>query len=80
MNKETIKRLLYQFSNEDYKNFIGALIMNELIDYTQDIEDITNGDIETLEEIYNYFIESDRITSILNQEVLDYIEKIKESE
>lgn len=78
MDKETIKRLLYQFRNEDYKNFIGALILNEVIDYQMDIEDITEGDIETTEEIYNKFIESDRITSIINQEVLDYIEEIGE--
>ena len=73
MNK--IKELLYILKNADYKDLFIALILNDKIDYIQDIEDLQEEDITYLETIYKEFIENDTITSLINPEILDMIEE-----
>lgn len=73
MNINKIKELLYIFKNSDYKDFFGALVLNEKIDYIQDIEDITKDDIKYLEELYDEFLNIDNMT-LLNTDLIDYLD------
>ena len=79
MNIENVKELLLTIKKADYKDLFAALVLNERIDYAQDIEDITANDIEYLEELYDEFLNVDTMT-LLNEELLDYLEDKLESE
>ena len=74
MKKENIIELVKLFKKVDYKDLFGALILNEKIDYLQDVEDIQDYDIEYLEELYNKFMNSDNI-SLINQDLIDEFEE-----
>lgn len=79
MKLENIKRLVKQFNNEDYKELVGALIVFEKMDYLQDLEDLTDKDIEKLEEIYYEWLHSD-ISGLLDTDLKDIIDSELESE
>ena len=70
MNKDVIKLMVRMFRNVNYKDLFGALVLNERIDYLQDLEDITDSDIVYLEELYDKFLDSD-ISGLINVEELE---------
>ena len=74
MKLENIKRLVKQFNNEDYKELVGALIVFEKMDYLHDLEDLTDKDIEKLEEIYYKWLHSD-ISGLLDMDLKDIIDE-----
>ncbi len=80
MNKENIKKLYKTLKESDYKEVVASVILFEKLDYIHDIEDITDGDIETLEDIYNKYMHSPTISGLLNEEINDIIEEIKGDE
>ena len=79
MKLENIKRLVKQFNNENYIDLVGALIVFEKMDYLQDLEDLTDKDIEKLEKIYYEWLHSD-ISGLLDMDLKDIIDKELESE
>lgn len=70
MKLENVKELLKVFANANYKDLFGAIMLNEKIEYFQDIEDITIHDIAYLNTLYNKLMESDDLT-LINQNLLD---------
>ena len=71
MELEKIKELVKILHNNDYKNIFGAMIIFEKMDYLQELEDLDNKDMETLENIYNKYMDSKTITGLLNEEIND---------
>lgn len=69
MNKKSINEILEFFENENYKNLFGALISFEKFE-----SKVTDNDVETLERIFNKFMESKTISGILNDELVEIIE------
>lgn len=76
MNKYVIKLMVRMFRNVDYKDLFGALILNEKIDYLQDLEDLSDADIKYLEELFDRFMQSDNIT-LINSDLLDAMEGLE---
>ena len=70
MNKNKVIELVKLFKNVDYKDLFGALVLNEKIDFLQDLEDVNDSDIEYLEELYNKFLDSD-LSGLINIEELE---------
>ncbi len=77
MNKENIKELVKLFNNVNYKDLFGAIIIFEKLDYLADLEDLQDTDINTLETIYEKFMDSD-ITGLLNDDLKEIIDKESE--
>ena len=78
MNKENIKSIVKYLNNLSYEELFASIIIYEKMDYLQDLEDLTDDDIKTLEKIYQRFMESKTITGLLNEEIQDIIEEITE--
>lgn len=78
MKMENIKELAKTLYKANYKDVFAAIIVFEKLSYLQDIEDLTDGDTETLEEIYKKFMDSKTITGLLNPEINEIIEEIEE--
>lgn len=78
MELENIKELAKTLYKANYKEVFAAIIVFEKLSYLQDIEDLTDGDTETLEEIYQKFMDSKTITGLLNPEINEIIEEIEE--
>jgi hypothetical protein len=78
MNKENIKNIVKYLNNLDYKELIASIILFEKLDYLQDIEDLTDDDIKTLDKIYQKFMDSNTITGLLNEEIQNIIDEILE--
>lgn len=76
MNKDVIKLMVRMFRNVDYKDLFGALILNEKIDYLQDLEDLSDADIKYLEELFDRFMQSDNMT-LINSDLLDVMEGLE---
>lgn len=72
---EKIKKLLIKLKKIDYKDLFIVLCLNEKIDYMHDIEDIAKQDIKFLDNLYNDFIKNDSITSFINSEILEKLER-----
>lgn len=68
MNIDKIKELVRLFHRVDYKDLFGALIVYDNIDYLGELEDVDTGDIEYLEGLYDYYMDSD--INLLNTEEL----------
>ena len=75
MNKERIIELVKELRKENYKDLFAALILYEEIDFIHELEDVTDKDIEFLENIYQKFMEKDNITSLVNQDIFDLMEE-----
>lgn len=75
MNKERIIELVKELRKENYKDLFAALILFEQIDFIHELEDVTEKDIEYLEEIYEKFMEKDYITSLINQDIFYLMEE-----
>ena len=76
MNIEEIKRLVKEFHRVNYKDLFGALITYETEDYLHNIDDLNEGDIDFLEGLYDYYMDRDDITGLMN--VNELIEDYKE--
>ena len=50
-------------------------VLNEKIDFLQDLQDVNDEDIEYLEDLYNKFMESDNLT-LINSDLLDDMEEL----
>lgn len=74
MNKEKIIELVKTLNSSDYKDVFGAIIIFEYLDYLQDLQDLNNIDIETLEEVYDKFMDSPTITGLLNEDLKEFLE------
>ena len=61
MNLDNVKSLVELFFKSDYKDLFGALVLYESIDYLHDLVDVSQGDMEYEEELYDYYIENDNI-------------------
>lgn len=72
MNKENIKKIIKHLRGVNYKDLFGALVLNEKVDF-EDLEDLTDSDIDYLESIYDEFMSRDDLT-LLNSELLEIIE------
>lgn len=77
MNKENIKELVKLFNNVNYKDLFGAIIVFEKLDYLAELDDLQDSDINTLETIYEKFMDSD-ITGLLNDDLKEIIDKESE--
>ena len=76
MNIEEIKRLVREFHRVDYKDLFGALVVYETEDYLHNIDDLNKGDIDFLNGLYDYYMDRDDITGLMN--VNELIEDYKE--
>lgn len=78
MNKEIIIELVKKFKSVDYKNLVGALAIYEIIEnemyYETALEELSKKDMQTLENIYNKFMNSKTIKGLLNEELVEIIE------
>ena len=79
MNKNKIIELVHVFKNADYRDFFGALVLNEKIDYIQDLQDVNDDDIDYLEELYDKFMNSD-MSSLINTDLLDDLDDYESEE
>lgn len=74
MRLNKIKELLKEIKELSYQEYISLLVLNEKIDYIQDIQDITNGDLEYIKKwIANTYMEND--ISLYSEEFNDFINK-----
>ena len=67
MELKKVKELIRLFHQVSYQDLFGALVLNEKIDYLDEVEDITQSDIDYTERLYEYFIESDKYSGLINQ-------------
>ena len=65
MELDKIKQDLLKLKEMDYKELFILLVLNEKVEYKQDIQDITQTDLNYLEQKYYEFIDDDNITSLL---------------
>ena len=72
MKKENIKEIVKQLNNYDYKELFASIIIYEQISHIQDIEDLTDNDIEFLEDIYYRFLHSET-TGLINDDIKEMI-------
>ena len=77
MNIEKIKELVKTIKSSDYRDYFAAIILNEKIDYLQDLEDLTENDLKYIENIYNYYMKND--ISLFSEEIYNKIwEEVEE--
>lgn len=78
MNKENIIKLVKELKNANYKDVVGSLVVYKILEnemyYSIELEELSDKDIKTLENIYNKFMESKTITGLLNDELKEIIE------
>ena len=74
MNMELLKEYTRTLKNMNYKEFIGAIILNEKLDYLQDLEDITQKDVDYLTKLYNYYMENDYLNIFNVNELIEEYE------
>lgn len=72
MKKENIKEIVKQLNNYDYKELFASIVIYEQISYIQDVEDLTDNDIEFLEDVYYRFLHSE-ITGLINDDIKEMI-------
>lgn len=77
MEKENIKELVDMFMKANYMDLFGAIIVYEL-DLVEDLEDLSDEDIEKLENIYAKYMNSKTISGLLNDELKEIIDKESE--
>lgn len=81
MNLENVKEILRYIRNANYVDVFGALMLNEQIDYMHEIDDIIQGDIDYLQKVYDYFMDNDYYTGLINaEEIIDGYEDAKDEE
>lgn len=81
MNKETIKDIVRYLNDVSYRDLFGAICVFERCDYLHDLEDLNDGDIEYLEELFEYFMNNDYFTGIFNvNEITEMFEEHKRLE
>ena len=71
MYREKVKELIRLFHEVNYIDLFGALVLNEKLDYLQDLEDITDGDFKYAEELYDYFMDCDSITGLIDIDAIE---------
>ena len=71
MNKEKIKELVNVFHQYNYKDFFGALMVYDNIDYLMELEDLTDAEIDYLEKLYDVFMASNDIQLINADAILE---------
>lgn len=76
MKKENIKEIVKQLNNYDYKELFASIVIFEQISHIQDVEDITDDDIEFLEDLYYNFLHSE-ITGLINTDIKELIEELQ---
>lgn len=59
MNLENVKEIVKYLKSVSYKDLFGALIAYDNMEYLGDEDDIIDGDIDYLEELYEYYMDSD---------------------
>ena len=74
MNIEKIKELLRTIKKADYRDYFAAVLLNEKIDYMQDIEDLTEKDLKYIDGIYDNYISNDFI-KLLSDEIMGKLEE-----
>lgn len=79
MNIDNIKEIVRYLNNVNYIDLFGALMVYERIDYLHDLEELDKSDIDYLEDVYDYFIENDYFTGLMNyNEIIEGYEEYKE--
>lgn len=71
MNKEKIKELVNVLHQYNYKDFFGALMVYENINYLMELEDLTDAEIDYLEKLYDVFMASNDIQLINADAILE---------
>ena len=59
MELNDIKDLVKLFNEIDCKTLFGALVVYETIDHIQDLEDFNEKDVEYLEKLCKFWVDSD---------------------
>ena len=79
LNVENVKTGVRFLRTIRHDTLFSALILNEKIDYLQELEDLTEKDIEFLKELYEEYIEDDTITGLLDiQRLVDKYSEIED--
>ena len=79
LNLENVKTVVRFLRTIRHDTLFSALILNEKIDYLQELEDLTEKDIEFLKELYEEYIEDDTITGLLDiQRLVDKYSEIED--
>lgn len=79
MNLENIKEIVKYLKNVSYTDLFGALMVFEHVDYLHDLEDLDQSDIDYLEDVYDYFMDNDYFTGLMNcSEIIEGYEEYKE--
>lgn len=85
MKLDLIKEYVKTLKNMDYRNFFGAFMVFEKIDYLHELEDLNEGDMEYLDGLYEFYMEKDyfcglRDTKDIEEMYDDYIDELEEDE
>jgi hypothetical protein len=70
MELKDVKDLVNLFNEVNYKTLFKALMVYEQIDYIGELEDLTQEEIDYLEQVYNFYMKTD-INLINSTELLD---------
>lgn len=79
MELNDVKDLVKLFNEVNYKTLFKALMVYEQIDYIGELEDLTQQEIDYLEQVYNFYMKTD-INLINSTELLDAFEDSGERE
>lgn len=78
MEIDKIKEIVHYLNNVSYRDLFGALMVFERVDYLHDLEDLDKSDIEYLEDVYDYFMDNDYFTGLMNcSEIIEMYEEDK---
>lgn len=79
MNIGRIKKLVKMYNNMDDKEFFASLVVFNTIDFLDELDEFSDGDIEYLEKLYRYYLKSDiNLTNVdLLMEMFEDKEKLK---
>jgi hypothetical protein len=77
MELKDVKDLVNLFNEVNYKTLFKALMVYEQIDYIGELEDLTQQEIDYLEQVYNFYMKTD-INLINSTELLDAFEEGRE--
>ena len=79
MELKDVKDVVQLFLEIPYKTLFKALMVYEQLDSQLDLEDLNEDDLKYLDGVYDYFIENDYFTGIVNNEIMEMYKEEKEN-
>jgi len=79
MELKDVKDVVQLFLEIPYKTLFKALMVYEQLDSQLDLEDLTEDDLKYLDGVYDYFIENDYFTGIVNTEIMEMYKEEEEN-